>query len=136
MTVGLPPAWVDIAEELTANIQRARIKMAELVKAQSKALMPSFGDGRDDQRQIEGLSQEITDILRRSEKRLKELSARGPSEDSGVRTNVQVGVCSTTLTSLHTPFISCCSSSFVYQVLSFFFLFMLCTFLCLSLIHI
>ncbi|KMT05925.1 hypothetical protein BVRB_7g165050 isoform B [Beta vulgaris subsp. vulgaris] len=89
LTVGLPPAWVDIAEELTANIQRARIKMAELVKAQSKALMPSFGDGRDDQRQIEGLSQEITDILRRSEKRLKELSARGPSEDSGVRTNVQ-----------------------------------------------
>lgn len=91
MTVGLPPAWVDIAEEITANIQRARIKMAELIKAHSKALMPSFGDGREDQHQIEGLTQEITDILRRSERRLKELSARGPSEDSGVQKNVQVG---------------------------------------------
>ena len=91
LTDGLPPAWVDIAEEITANIQRARIKMAELVKAHSKALMPSFGDGRDDQRRIEGLTLEITDILRRSEKRLKDLSLRGPSEDSGVRKNVQVG---------------------------------------------
>lgn len=89
LTVGLPPAWVDIAEEITANIQRARIKMAGLVKAHSKALMPSFEDGREDQRRIEGLTLEITDILRRSEKRLKELSARGPSEDSGVRKNVQ-----------------------------------------------
>ena len=92
MTVGLPPAWVDIAEEITSNIQRARIKMAELVKAHSKALMPSFGDARDDQHQIEGLTLEITGILRRSEKRLKDLSARGPSEDSGVRKNVQVGI--------------------------------------------
>ncbi|CAO2839790.1 unnamed protein product [Amaranthus hypochondriacus] len=89
LTVGLPPAWVDIAEEITSNIQRARIKMAELVKAHSKALMPSFGDARDDQHRIEGLTLEITGILRRSEKRLKDLSARGPSEDSGVRKNVQ-----------------------------------------------
>ncbi|KAL2945309.1 Syntaxin-43 [Bienertia sinuspersici] len=89
LTVGLPPAWVDIAEEITANVQRARIKMAELVKAHSKALMPSFGDAREDQHQIEGLTQEITDILRKSEKKLKELSARGPSEDSGVQKNVQ-----------------------------------------------
>lgn len=89
LAVGLPPAWVDIAEEITANIQRARIKMAELIKAHSKALMPSFGDGGDDQRQIEVLTQEITKILRKSERSLKELSAHGPSEDSGVRKNVQ-----------------------------------------------
>ncbi|KAK9726403.1 hypothetical protein RND81_05G212900 [Saponaria officinalis] len=89
VTVGLPPAWVDIAEEITSNIHRARMKMAELIKAHSKALMVSFGDGREDQHQIEVLTQEITNILRRSEKRLKELSARGPSEDSSVRKNVQ-----------------------------------------------
>ncbi|KAL9228234.1 hypothetical protein vseg_003838 [Gypsophila vaccaria] len=89
VTVGLPPAWVDIAEEITSNIHRARIKMAELIKAHSKALMVSFGDGREDQHQIEALTQEITNILRRSEKRLKELSARDPTEDSSVRKNVQ-----------------------------------------------
>lgn len=90
-TVGLPPAWVDDSEEVAANIQRARIKMTGLVKAHSKALMPSFGDGREDQHMIEALTQEITDLLRRSEKRLQKLSASGSAEDSNVRKNVQVG---------------------------------------------
>ncbi|GAB4830026.1 Tlg2p-like protein a [Ancistrocladus abbreviatus] len=89
LAVGLPPAWVDISEEITANILRARTKMAELAKAHAKALMPSFADGREDQHLIEALSHEITDLLRRSEKRLKDLSAGGPSEDSNVRKNVQ-----------------------------------------------
>ena len=91
-TVCLPPAWVDVSEEVAANIQRSRVKMAELVKAQAKALMPSFEDGKEDQRKIESLTQEITDLLKRSEKRLQKLSARGPSEDSNVRKNVQVGL--------------------------------------------
>ncbi|XWS46598.1 hypothetical protein CRYUN_Cryun14cG0082100 [Craigia yunnanensis] len=47
-TVGLPPAGVDDSEEIAENIQRAKIKMAELVKAHSKTLMPSFGDGKED----------------------------------------------------------------------------------------
>ncbi|EYU37250.1 hypothetical protein ABFS83_02G094300 [Erythranthe nasuta] len=89
VAVGLPPAWVDVSEELAANIQRARGKMAELAKAHAKALMPSFGDGKEDQRQIEALTHEITDLLKKSEKRLQRLSAGGPSEDSNIRKNVQ-----------------------------------------------
>ncbi|KAL6968575.1 hypothetical protein U1Q18_034377 [Sarracenia purpurea var. burkii] len=88
-TVGLPPDWVDVSEEITANIQRTRVKMTELVKAHAKALTPSFEDGNEDQRVIEALSLEITDLLRKSEKRLQKLSARGPSEDSNIRKNVQ-----------------------------------------------
>ncbi|EXB95720.1 hypothetical protein L484_007470 [Morus notabilis] len=88
-TVRLPPDWVDDSEEIAVNIQRARIKMGELVKAHAKALMPSFGDGREDQHTIETLTQEITDLLRRSEKRLQKFSASGSSEDSNVRKNVQ-----------------------------------------------
>ncbi|XP_023913209.1 syntaxin-43 isoform X2 [Quercus suber] len=88
-TVGLPPSWVDDSEQVAANIQRARAKMAELVKAHAKALMPSFEDGKEDQHLIEALTQEITDILRRSEKRLQKLSASGSAEDSNVRKNVQ-----------------------------------------------
>lgn len=87
--MGLPPAWVDDSEEVAANIQRARVKMAELTKAHAKALMPSFGDGKEDQRLIEALTLEITDILRRSGKRLQKLSASGSAEDSNVRKNVQ-----------------------------------------------
>ncbi|KAE8733396.1 Syntaxin-43 [Hibiscus syriacus] len=89
VTVGLPPAWVDVSEEIAANVQRARAKMAELAKAHAKALMPSFGDGKEDQRNIEALTHEITNLLKKSEKRLQKLSATGPSEDSNVRKNVQ-----------------------------------------------
>lgn len=88
-TVGLPPSWVDHSEQVAANIQCARAKMDELVKAHAKALMPSFEDGKEDQHLIEALTQEITDILRRSEKRLQKLSASGSAEDSNVRKNVQ-----------------------------------------------
>ncbi|XP_028770827.1 syntaxin-43-like isoform X1 [Neltuma alba] len=89
LTVGLPPAWVDVSEEISANVQRARTKMAELAKAHAKALMPSFGDGKEEQRTIETLTHEITDLIKRSERRLQRLSATGPSEDSSVRKNVQ-----------------------------------------------
>ncbi|KAI8025828.1 Syntaxin-43 [Camellia lanceoleosa] len=89
LTVGLPPAWVDVSEEISANVQRARVKIAELAKAHTKALMPSFGDGKEDQRRIESLTQEITVLLKKSEKRLQILSAGGPSEDSNIRKNVQ-----------------------------------------------
>lgn len=90
LTVDLPPAWVDVSEEISANIQRARTKMSELVKVHAKALMPSFGDGKEEQHAIEVLTQEITDLLKRSEKRLKKLSSNAPSEDSNIRKNVQV----------------------------------------------
>ena len=87
----MPPTWVDDSEEIATNIQSAKVKMSELTKAHAKALMPSFGDGKDDQRQIETLTREITALLRKSEVRLKRLSAgRGSSEDSNVRKNVQV----------------------------------------------
>ncbi|PPS09642.1 hypothetical protein GOBAR_AA11010 [Gossypium barbadense] len=89
-TVGLPPAWVDVSEEIASNVQRARVKMNELAKAHAKALMPSFGDGKEDQQNIEALTNEITNLLKKSEKKLlQKLSGAGPSEDSNVRKNVQ-----------------------------------------------
>ncbi|CAN1784288.1 SYP43 [Linum perenne] len=63
--------------------------MAELARAHAKALMPSFGDDNEDQYTIETLTQEITGLIKRSEKKLQRLSAGGPAEDSNVRKNVQ-----------------------------------------------
>lgn len=88
--MGLPPAWVDVSEEIAANMQHARTKMAELVKIYDKALMLLFVDAREDQHTIEVLTQEITDLLKRSEKRLQKLSSSDSSEDSNLRKNVQV----------------------------------------------
>ena len=67
LTVGLPPAWVDVSEEIAANVQGVREKMGELAKAHAKALMLSFGDGKEDQSRMEALTQEITDLLKKSE---------------------------------------------------------------------
>ncbi|XP_051145569.1 syntaxin-43-like isoform X2 [Andrographis paniculata] len=89
VALGLPPAWVDVSEEISANIQRVRGKMAELAKAHAKALMPSFGDGKEDQRRIEALTQQITDLLKKSERGLQRFSSSGISEDSNIRKNVQ-----------------------------------------------
>lgn len=80
---------MDVSEEIAANVQRARVKMVELAKAHAKALMPSFGDGKEDQRLIESLTQDITNLIKKSEKGLKRLSVAGPSEDSNIRKNVQ-----------------------------------------------
>eukprot|EP00267_Zea_mays_P029071 XP_008659366.1 syntaxin-42 isoform X3 [Zea mays] len=55
----------------------------------AKALMPSFGDCRGNQRVIEVLTHEITNLLKRSEKRPQKLSMEDPSEDSNFRKNVQ-----------------------------------------------
>lgn len=87
--MGLPPAWVDVSEEIAANMRRARTKMAELVKIYDKALMLLFVDAREDQHTIEVLTLEITDLLKRSEKRLQKLSSSDSSEDSNLRKNVQ-----------------------------------------------
>eukprot|EP01018_Ginkgo_biloba_P015804 Gb_31707 [translate_table: standard] len=103
VTVGLPPAWVDISEEISMNMQRARSKMAELVKAHAKALMPSFGDGKAEQHAIEVLSQEITGLLKRCERRLQQLSGHGASDDANVRKNVQRSI-ATDLQSLSMEF--------------------------------
>jgi len=81
---------VDVSEEIAVDIQRARTKMSQLMKAHAKALMPSFGDGKEEQHAIETLTQDITHLLRKSEKTLKKLSSRGESQDSNIQKNVQV----------------------------------------------
>jgi syntaxin 16 len=88
--IGLPPAWVDLSEEITVNIHNAKKKMVELSKLHERALMPSFGDGKEDHHAIDELTQDITSLLKRSEKRLMKLASNMPSEDSNVRKNVQV----------------------------------------------
>nr|GEV82728.1 syntaxin-43-like [Tanacetum cinerariifolium] len=48
----------------------------------TKALMPSFGDGKEDHHMIEALTYEVVDLVKKSEKKLRKLSAGGPLEDS------------------------------------------------------
>lgn len=90
VAISLPPQWVDISEEISNNMQQARVKMNELAKAHAKALRPTFGDNKDEQRAIESLTHEITRLLKKCEKSLQQLSSgKGPNEDATLRKNVQ-----------------------------------------------
>ncbi|KAG0567823.1 hypothetical protein KC19_7G164200 [Ceratodon purpureus] len=90
-TLNLPPGWVDISDQVSADMQRARSKMAELAKAHSRALMPTFDDTSKEEHTIELLSQQITKLLKKCEQRLQQLSRpTGASEqDANIRKNVQ-----------------------------------------------
>lgn len=92
--MNLPPGWVDISDQVSADMQRARTKMAELAKAHSRALMPSFDETSKEEHTIELLSQEITKLLKKCEQKLQQLSRpSGPSEqDANIRKNVQVNI--------------------------------------------
>lgn len=92
--MNLPPAWVDISDQVSADMQRARGKMAELSKAHSRALMPTFDDSLKEEHTIELLSQQITKLLKKCEQKLQQLSkGTGPSEqDASIRKNVQVSI--------------------------------------------
>ncbi|XP_031488910.1 tlg2p-like protein a [Nymphaea colorata] len=87
ISIGLPPSWVDISEEITIDMQHAKGKFVQLAKAHEGALFDVFNNNH--QHVIEALTQEITQLLKRSERNLQKLSAHGHSEDSNVRKNVQ-----------------------------------------------
>ncbi|KAH9565011.1 hypothetical protein CY35_04G054900 [Sphagnum magellanicum] len=90
-TMNLPPAWVDISDQVSADMQRAQGKMAELAKAHSRALMPTFDESSGEEHTIELLSREITKLLKKCEQRLQQLSkgAPGSEQDANIRKNVQ-----------------------------------------------
>ncbi|XP_042974600.1 uncharacterized protein LOC122306232 [Carya illinoinensis] len=61
LTVGLPPAWVDVYEEIAANVQRARTRMAELAKRSEKKLQRLSAAGRSEDSNVrKNVQEELT----------------------------------------------------------------------------
>lgn len=89
----LPPAWVDVSEEVATEIAKLRVKLAELSKIHSQALMPTFDDSGGTDQTIEIFTQEVTRGFKKCEQKLRRLEgekgARG--QDASIRKNVQVG---------------------------------------------
>ncbi|GBG90376.1 hypothetical protein CBR_g50624 [Chara braunii] len=81
------PSWVAISQGVAADTEAIRVKMAELVKSHSHALMPSFDDSNAYQARIEELTGEITQLIREGEKKVKGLTKhedrRGGRDDGG-----------------------------------------------------
>lgn len=93
VSVSLPPAWVDISDEVSSEMNKVKSRMAELAKSHGRALMVSFDDNNGEQRTIEILTAEITRSLKKCEQKLQRLSGgQGVSGDETLRKNVQVRV--------------------------------------------
>ncbi|CAM6094662.1 unnamed protein product [Calypogeia fissa] len=90
VSVSLPPAWVDISDEVSSEMNKVKSKMADLAKSHGRALMVSFDDNIGEQRTIELLTAEITRALKKCEQKLRRLSGgQGVSGDETLRKNVQ-----------------------------------------------
>ncbi|KAL2642872.1 hypothetical protein R1flu_010459 [Riccia fluitans] len=90
ISVSLPPAWVDISDEVSTEMNKAKSKIAELAKSYGRALMVSFDDSTGEQQTIELLTAEITRSLKKCEQKLQRLSGgQGNSGDENLRKNVQ-----------------------------------------------
>ena len=88
----LPPIWVDLSEKVKEEMQRVRQKMAELAKAQARALLPTFDTSANSHDEtIELLTQDITRSLKRCEKSLRRLTQDGGAdENKSIAKNIQV----------------------------------------------
>ncbi|WFC96110.1 t-SNARE affecting a late Golgi compartment protein 2 [Malassezia brasiliensis] len=72
----LPPAWMDVSEEVDALLESMTPKLAELDRLHAKHLLPSFVDKTEQERQIESLTSEITSDFRRASQHIARLAAQ------------------------------------------------------------
>mmetsp|Transcript_23897 Transcript_23897/g.35070 ORF Transcript_23897/g.35070 Transcript_23897/m.35070 type:complete len:310 (-) Transcript_23897:102-1031(-) len=91
----LPPLWVDGIEQAEADIARIQSKMRELSALHTKRLMVNFEtDEVVQEREIDILTQDITDIFRHAEGLLKRFGSQGDEanvsqQELTVRANMQ-----------------------------------------------
>lgn len=91
----LPPAWVDVSEEVGNDMAKIKEKMAELSKVHARAMLVTFGDSADDESSVEVLTQEITRLFKRAEARLRKLPVNdgtSSQDEEKVRKNVQISM--------------------------------------------
>ncbi|KAI3624421.1 tlg2 [Malassezia furfur] len=72
----LPPAWMDVSEEVDALLESMTPKLAELDRLHAKHLLPSFVDKTEQERQIESLTSEITSDFRRASQHIARLASQ------------------------------------------------------------
>lgn len=89
VAVSVPPAWVQVSDEVTATMARIKERMAELAGLHARALLPNFDEFSGEDAKVEVLTQEITRLFKRCEKNLTALSgSKAPDAgDAKVRQN-------------------------------------------------
>jgi len=87
----VPPEWVTLVDEMNLAISQIKIKNSELTERAGKALLPGFGDEDDQEELIAQTGDEVSQLFKDCERRLKELGrAKGAgATDEQVRKNIE-----------------------------------------------
>ncbi|KAH8919907.1 t-SNARE [Atractiella rhizophila] len=100
---GLPPVWVDVADQAEALIESARGKITYLDKLYAKHVLPGFTDRSAEEREIDTLTREITSEFRRAHSMLQKIgdlarshsrptSSSQPNKPDQMAVNLQTGL--------------------------------------------
>ncbi|KAF9944737.1 hypothetical protein BGZ70_004391 [Mortierella alpina] len=78
----LPPKWVDIVDEVDEELNRIKANIQRLDAMHKKHLLPGFDDRIQEERDIERLTDEITQQFHASQKRIKRINAESRQSSS------------------------------------------------------
>ncbi|KAG0268631.1 hypothetical protein BGZ95_002390 [Linnemannia exigua] len=71
----LPPKWVDIVDDVDEELEKIKVNVQKLDAMHKKHLLPGFDDRIQEERDIERLTDEITQQFHASQRRIKRINA-------------------------------------------------------------
>ncbi|KAF9297774.1 hypothetical protein BGZ88_009068 [Linnemannia elongata] len=78
----LPPKWVDIVDEVDEELEKIKVNVQKLDAMHKKHLLPGFDDRIQEERDIERLTDEITQQFHASQRRIKRINAESRHSSS------------------------------------------------------
>ncbi|KAF9536879.1 hypothetical protein EC957_009497 [Mortierella hygrophila] len=78
----LPPKWVDIVDEVDDELEKIKANVQKLDAMHKKHLLPGFDDRIQEERDIERLTDEITQQFHASQRRIKRINAESRHSSS------------------------------------------------------
>ncbi|KAF9118753.1 hypothetical protein BGW39_000886 [Mortierella sp. 14UC] len=78
----LPPKWVDIVDEVDDELEKIKVNVQKLDAMHKKHLLPGFDDRIQEERDIERLTDEITQQFHASQRRIKRINAESRHSSS------------------------------------------------------
>ncbi|KAF8928433.1 hypothetical protein BGZ47_001643 [Haplosporangium gracile] len=78
----LPPKWVDIVDEVDDELEKIKVNVQKLDAMHKKHLLPGFDDRIQEERDIERLTDEITQQFHACQRRIKRINAESRHSSS------------------------------------------------------
>mmetsp|Transcript_27025 Transcript_27025/g.62433 ORF Transcript_27025/g.62433 Transcript_27025/m.62433 type:complete len:308 (+) Transcript_27025:90-1013(+) len=96
MSSQIPPQWLDSAEEAREDLRTLKEKLVQLTKIQQKRLLKVFEDDGKPDKEVDAISNQISDLIRHCERCMVNVKKQGASaqskEERDFRDNVQKNI--------------------------------------------